>query len=132
MPQSLHRLFFHLHEVAEACPVSIGEASEEAIETSHKGIKKAINHHSRQFSYEAMNKDVGRYRLLETDPKLNDISKKYKSNYHAKRKPIPKGVLDLLKPHNPVSYIEEPAPLEEDDFLVMPDIDIESFINDSS
>ena len=80
MPQSMHRLFFHVPEIAEVCPVTIGESSEEPLETSHKYVKHALNHHARQHSYLAANQDIGHYRLMQTDPNLNEISKSYKPN----------------------------------------------------
>ena len=133
MPQSLHRLFFHVHQVAEILPVTIGESSEEAIETSHKCIMQAINHHSRQHSYKAINNDVGHYRLLQTDPVLNDISKKHKGAKKKTSKPLHEGTRNLLKSHLPASSINENTEhpdtssldiegTEHDNILTMPDI----------
>ena len=72
IPQSMHRLFHHVPDFIANCPVTIGQTSEEAIETSHKMTLRALTHHARQNSYKAMNQDVGSYRLLETDPALTD------------------------------------------------------------
>ena len=97
MPQSLHRLFFHTHQIAEKCPTTIGNSSEEAIETSHKCIVNAIKHHSRQHSYQSVNIDVGYYRLQQTDPLLNDKSRKYKAKPRKKGKCLPEAVLKPLE-----------------------------------
>ena len=76
IPVSMHRLWFHVPAIADALhPVTIGQSSEEAIESSHKCIIKALNNHCRQDSYEKMTLDIGHNRLINTDPAITKYFK---------------------------------------------------------
>ena len=95
IPPSMHRLCYHVPQFIVACPVNIGQTSEEPLETAHKMTLRALQHHARQNSYQAMNQDVGSYRLLETDPALTDHYI-YKQSETKVSKPYPVEVLNLL------------------------------------
>ena len=72
----MHRLWFHVPAIAEALhPVTIGQNSEEAIESSHKCIIKALNNHCRQDSYVKMTLDIGHNRLINTDQAITKYFK---------------------------------------------------------
>ena len=70
IPQSMHRVWYHTHQIAECIPATIGHSSEESIESAHKCLLKALNHHSRQNSYANMTLDMGHNRLVNTDPMI--------------------------------------------------------------
>ena len=96
IPVSMHRLWFHVPDIVDALhPVTIGQSSEEAIESSHKCIIKALNNHCRQDSYEKMTLDIGHNRLINTDPA---VTKYFKSPIVRKEKPkvLPDGIKSLL------------------------------------
>ena len=93
IPVSMHRLWFHVPDIALACPVSIGHSSEEAIESSHKCLIKALNNHCRQDSYEKMTLDMGTNRLINTDPQVT----KYFKPPIVRNKKKPKGLLAGVK-----------------------------------
>ena len=96
LPQSMHRLFLHLPQIAEKSQATIGQCSEEAIESSHKCTLYALNHHSRQNSYEKMTRDIGHYRLIHTDPIITRHFEPPIVKNKKKPKPLEKGVTDLL------------------------------------
>ena len=123
MPQSMHRLCYHVADYVSGCPVTIGQTSEEAIETSHKMALHALKHHSRQHSYKTMTGDMARYRLMQTDPQIN-------GHYTFKRlgkkvsKPFSQEVRNLLESSLPATA--ELEIFEEDDNT----IEIRDFMGD--
>ena len=94
-------------------------------------IKYALTRLARQHSYKNANLHVGHYRLLQTDPILNKISKKYKSVKQKKEKPLPDTVLLLLglsKVINTENINEDENDEEENEFILyMPEFDIDIF-----
>ena len=133
MPQSMHRLFIHLPQIVEQCPATIGQSSEEAIETSHKCTNHALNHHSRQNSYENMTIDMGHYRMLKTDPIVTSHYNKRKYSNTKNPKIFPEGVTKLLastQPTYPVTIgsTSDIESLVECDMESLIECDIESLI----
>ena len=106
IPQSMHRLWFHVPQIADKIPISLGHSSEEAIESSHKCLIKALNNHARQNSYENMTLDMGHNRLINTDPCITE-------HFGApiirnKKNPVilAEGVKKLLKASQPANLID--------------------------
>ncbi|CAL4103545.1 unnamed protein product, partial [Meganyctiphanes norvegica] len=110
MPQSIHRLFIHGADIAELCPVTMGESSEEAIESSHKCSIWALNHHSRSNSYKNMTTDMGHNRLIKTEPFLNDIITPYRGKEFKADKQLPHGALGLIKASMPIDTLTPNGP----------------------
>ena len=97
IPVSMHRLWFHVPQIADAIhPVTIGQSSEEALESTHKCIIKALNNHCRQDSYEKMTLDIGHNRLINTDPAVTKYFKPPIVRNKKKPKILPDGVKFLL------------------------------------
>ena len=83
-------------DIAEVCLVSIGHSSEEAIESSHKCLIKALNNHCRQDSYAKMTLDMGNNRLINTDPAITKHFKPPIIRNKKNPKSLPEGVRALL------------------------------------
>ena len=73
MPPSLHIILIHGASIIKNTVLPIGKLSEEAIETSHKIIRKFRKHHARSVSRIQTNEDVFKRLLINSDPKLSQI-----------------------------------------------------------
>jgi len=68
LPATVHKVLIHGSAVIEHALVSIGELSEEAVESNNKELKKFRLYHSRKTSRIATNIDILNSLLLGSDP----------------------------------------------------------------
>lgn len=93
MPQSLHRLLIHGHQVVRAMLLPIGMLSEEAQECQNKNFKKFRENFSRKCSRLKTNEDIIRRLLCTSDPYISSIRKPAQK----KKKSFSTEALELLK-----------------------------------
>lgn len=93
MPLSVHKMLLHGSEIIEALPITIGESSEEAIEATHKYIRKTFKDHTLKISRRRINEDIINWLLISSDPLIaSSMTNKRKS-----KDPLPSECLELLK-----------------------------------
>lgn len=80
MPATVHKVLVHGIGFIKYTTIPIGYLSEEAIESSHKIIRKARLEHTRKCDREATNKDLFVYLLLHSEPTISILSQKNNSN----------------------------------------------------
>lgn len=73
MPQSLHRILIHGHQVIRRMVLPIGMLSEEAQEARNKDMKKYREQFSRKCSRRKTNEDVLRRLLCSSDPIISSL-----------------------------------------------------------
>lgn len=73
MPPSLHIILIHGPLIIQNTPLPIGKLSEEALETTHKVIRRFRKHHARNTSRVKTNEDVFKRLLINSDPKISKI-----------------------------------------------------------
>ena len=94
MPPSLHIILIHGSSIIKNTPLPIGKLSEEALETTHKVIRKFRKHHARTSSRLKTNEDVFKRLLINSDPKISKIRSNFitKKNSHS----IPEDMKNLI------------------------------------
>ena len=80
MPPSVHKIIHHGKAIINHLPISIGHASEEAIETLNKEIRFAREHRTCKSSRTRANSDLFRFLLASSDPLVNK-DEKHKRNH---------------------------------------------------
>lgn len=80
MPATVHKVLVHGIGFIKYTTIPIGYLSEEAIESSHKIIRKARLEHTRKCDREATNKDLFVYLLLHSEPTISILSQKNNCN----------------------------------------------------
>ena len=95
IPPSVHAMLFHTLEVQELLPFTIGESSEEGLESSHKRRRYIRECHSRKDSRENTIIDMFHWDLQETDPVV--LAKSSKSVYKQKREELTEAMLNLIQ-----------------------------------
>lgn len=93
MPVSMHKMLMHGSQVIESLCMSVGHASEEGIEGTHKILRSAREHHTCKRSRVRSNTDLINWLLLISDPVLAGFRKKSAHTL----KQLPSEVLQLLK-----------------------------------
>lgn len=73
MPQSVHKILIHGHQVIREKPIPIGLLSEEAQESRNKDVKNFREHYTRKFSRKLTNVDVMRRLLCSSDPYITSL-----------------------------------------------------------
>ena len=95
IPPSVHAMLFHTLEVQELLPFTIGESSEEGLESSHKRRRYIRECHSRKDSRENTIIDMFHWDLQETDPVV--LAKSSKSVYKQKHEELTEAMLNLIQ-----------------------------------
>ena len=101
MPQSVHRLLVHGKDAVKQLSnlqVTIGESSEEALESRNKDHKYAREHHTRKISRSKTNEDQFHYMMVTSDPIISGLH----SPQTEKRNSFPKSALALIKSGTPI------------------------------
>ena len=93
MPVSVHKMLMHGSQVIKSLCISVGHASEEGLEGTHKIIRTAREHHTCKRSRIRSNTDLINWLLLISDPILVSFRKR---SQH-KLQQLPSEVLQLLK-----------------------------------
>lgn len=75
MPQSLHRILIHGHEVVRRMTLPIGFLSEEALESRNKDFKKFRERFTRKAKREYTNVDIFRRLMCTSDPIISSYRK---------------------------------------------------------
>ena len=97
MPVSMHKMLIHGHQIIDALCIPPGQASEEALEATHKIVRNARQSHTCKTSRIRSNTDLAKWLLLISDPVLASMRKQtYKNNHQS----FPKEVMSLLKAPN--------------------------------
>ena len=73
MPQAVHKMLVHGHQVIKSKPVPIGLFSEEAQESRNKDVKNYCGHFTRKFLRKHTNTDLMRRLLASSDPLISLI-----------------------------------------------------------
>ena len=94
MPQILHRILLHEHEIVRQFSLPIGLLSEEAQKSRSKDFKKFREHFSCKCPPKKTNTDVLRRFLCSPDPLISS----YRKNNSSKKKPFDPKVIQLLIP----------------------------------
>ena len=77
IPPSLHIILIHGASIIQNTLLPIGKLAEEAIETTHKVIRRFRRHHARTTSRVQNNEDVFKRLLINSDPKISKIRCKF-------------------------------------------------------
>ena len=77
MPQALHRMLIHGHEVIRRKPVPIGLLSEEAQESRNKDVKNFRERYSRKFDRPSSNEDLMVRLLASSDPLITSLRRSH-------------------------------------------------------
>ena len=100
MPQSLHRILLHEHEIVRQFSLPIGLLSEEAQESPSKEFKKFREHFSCKCSRKKLKLVVLRRLLCSSDPLIYILYiSSNRKNCSSKKKPFGPEVIQLLIPH---------------------------------
>lgn len=95
MPSSVHKVLFHSCEVINFFHlIPIGMLSEEALEATHKVIRKSRLNHTRKNSRANSNVDLLNHLLISSDPLISASRKTSHSNSKLKLEDIKKYLLD--------------------------------------
>ena len=94
MPPSLHIILTHGSSIIKNAPLAIGKLSEEALESTHKVIRKFRKHHARTASRLKTNEDVFKRLLINSDPKISKIRSNFITNKNSHS--IPEDVKNLI------------------------------------
>ena len=95
IPPSVHAMLFHTVEVQELLPFTIGESSEEGLESSHKRRRYVRECHSRKDSREHTIIDMFHWDLQETDPVV--LAKSSKAVFKQKREELTEDMMNLIQ-----------------------------------
>ena len=95
LPPSLHSMLVHAGDVQDLLPFSLGESSEEGLESSHKRKRYIREFHTRKNSREHTIRDVFQKDLQETDPVLLD--KSLKEQFKTKHESLNSEMLKLIE-----------------------------------
>lgn len=93
MPVSVHKMLMHGKQVIDTLCITIGHASEEGLEATHKLLRNARLHHTCKNSRIRSNSDLIHWLFVVTDPLLAGFRKH--SNH--KDDHLPAEVISLLK-----------------------------------
>lgn len=95
MPSSVHKVLFHSCEVINFFHlISVGMLSEEALEATHKVIRKNRLNHTRKNSRANSNADLLNHLLISSDPLISSSRKASHSNSKLNLEYIKKYLLD--------------------------------------
>lgn len=92
MPMSVHKMLMHGKQIIDSLCISVGHASEEGLEATHKLLRSARNYHTCKQSRIRSNTDLIHWLYLISDPLLAGLRKK---STH-KNDQLPTEVLSLL------------------------------------
>ena len=73
MPQAVHKMLAHSHQVVAIKAIPIGSLSEEPQESSNKIFKYTREHHTRKIAREKTNFDLMSRMLCNSDPKISSM-----------------------------------------------------------
>ena len=93
MPQALHKVLIHSHQVVRAKPLPIGMLSEEAQEASNKNVKRFRENFTRKTSRKDTNCDLMRRMLCSSDPVISSLRR---SADNKKELELPEEAAELL------------------------------------
>lgn len=94
MPQAVHKMLMHYHEVIERLPVPVGLFSEEAQECRNKDVKQFRESFTRKFSRVQANQDLLTRLLATSDPFIASLRRKSPKSKIAE---LPEETRKLLK-----------------------------------
>ena len=92
MPVSVHKMLMHGKQVIDTLCISIGHASEEGLEATHKLLRNARRHHTCKNSRIRSNSDLIHWLYVVSDPLIAGLRKQS----HHKDDHLPGEVLSLL------------------------------------
>ena len=95
MPQGVHKMLMHSHQVVSVKCVPLGSLSEEPQEASNKIFKKSRESFTRKTSRENTNKDLMTRLLCLSDPSISNIRRSKPDRKESRN--LPREALDLLK-----------------------------------
>lgn len=75
MPPTIHKLLIHGSSIVKETILPIGLLSEEALEATHKYVRKFREHHTRKNSRLNTNEDLFKRLLLTSDPLISSYQK---------------------------------------------------------
>ena len=93
MPQALHKVLIHSHQLVRAKPLPIGMLSEEAQEASNKNVKRFRENFTRKTSRKDTNCDLMRRMLCSSDPVISSLRRSADSK---KELELPEEAAELL------------------------------------
>lgn len=93
MPVSVHKMLMHGKQIIDNLCISVGHASEEGLEATHKLLRNARQYHTCKHSRIRTNSDLIHWLLLVSDPLLAGFRKKAPH----KNDQLPTEVLTLLR-----------------------------------
>ena len=73
IPQAVHKMLAHGHQVVSIKAIPVGSLSEEPQESSNKVFKHNREHHTRKFSRVQTNYDLMSRMLCNSDPKVSSM-----------------------------------------------------------
>ncbi|XP_076052661.1 uncharacterized protein LOC143032080 [Oratosquilla oratoria] len=76
MPVSLHKMLMHGKQIIDTLCISVGHASEEGLEATHKLLRNARQHHTCKHSRIRCNSDLIHWLFVISDPVLAGLRKK--------------------------------------------------------
>ena len=95
MPQAVHKMLIHGHEVVRRMPLPVGMLSEEALESRNKDVKNFREHFTRKFSRVQANQDLLIRLLASSDPYISSLRRS--SNKSIDGIELPEDTKSLLK-----------------------------------
>ena len=87
MPQAVHKLLVHSHQIVRHKDIPVGMLSEEAQESSNKVFKNFREHFSCKISRTKTNEDLLRRLLCASDPVISKMRKQKVRSTHQKKLP---------------------------------------------